>query len=175
MPDPTAESPEKLHTRHPTAADHGRVLAVLDEWWGGFGDAAGSQQRALLLPRLYFQHFTDSSYLVERADGRLVAFLVGFLSPADPAVAYIHFVGVDPALHRSGVARGLYTRFFEDAAARGARSVRCITSPGNSASLAFHNRLGFAIEPSQTLVDGVAVQRDYDGPGLDRVALTRTL
>jgi len=175
MPDPTVDSPEKLQTRHPTAEDHGRVLAVLDEWWGGSGGVAGSQQRALLLPRLYFQHFTDTSYLVERADGRLAAFLVGFLSPAHPDVAYIHVVGVDPALHRSGVARGLYTRFFEDVAPRGARSVRCITSPGNSASLAFHNRLGFAIEPSQTLVEGVAVQRDYDGPGLDRVAFTRSL
>lgn len=175
MPEPAADSPEEFHTRHPTAEDHGRVLAVLDEWWGDFGGAAGSQQRALLLPRLYFQHFTDTSYVVERADGRLVAFLVGFLSPAHREVAYIHFVGVDPALHRSGLARGLYTRFFECAAARGARSVRCITSPGNSASLAFHNRLGFAVEPSQTLVEGVAVQRDYDGPGLDRVAFTRSL
>jgi predicted GNAT superfamily acetyltransferase len=147
----------------------------MDEWWGDFGGAAGSQQRALLLPRLFFQHFTDSSYLVERADGQLVAFLIGFLSQSQPDVAYIHFVGVDPVLHRSGVARGLYNRFFEFAAARGAHSARCITSPGNSASLAFHASLGFAIEGSETVVDGVAVQRDYDGPGLDRVAFTRSL
>lgn len=175
MPDPTAVLLDELQTRHPTAEDHGRVLAVVDEWWGDFGGAVGSQQRALLLPRLFFQHFTDSSQLVERADGQLVAFLVGFLSQSQPEVAYIHFVGVDPVLHRSGIARGLYTRFFESAAVRGARSVRCITSPGNRVSLAFHASLGFAIEASQTLVEGVAVQRDYDGPGLDRVAFTRSL
>lgn len=175
MPDPTAVLPLVLHTRHPTTEDHEKVLAVLDQWWGHFGGAAGSQQRALLLPRLIFQHFTDSSYLVERADGELVAFLVGFLSQAQPEIAYVHFVGVDPTLHRSGVARGLYTRFFEHAAARGARTVRCITSPGNRASLAFHTSLRFAIESSQTVVEGVAVQRDYDGPGLDRVAFTRSL
>ena len=175
MQDSTALLSGDLHTRHPTAEDHGRVLAVLDQWWGDLGGAAGSRQRALLLPRLFFQHFTDSSYLVERSDGELVAFLVGFLSQAQPEVAYVHFVGVDPALHRAGVARGLYIRFFEQMAARGARHVRCITSPGNSASLAFHARLGFAIDPSQTLVGGVAVQRDYDGPGLDRIAFTRSL
>jgi len=150
------------------------VLAVMDEWWGDFGGAAGSHQRALLLPRLFFQHFTDSSYLVERADGRLVAFLIGFLSQSQADVAYIHFVGVDPVLHRSGVATGLYTRFFEFAAARGARSARCVTSPGNRTSLAFHTSLGFTVEGSQTVIDGVAVQRDYDGPGLDRVTFTRS-
>jgi hypothetical protein len=39
-----------------------------------------------------FQHFADTSYLAERADGRLIAFLVRCLSQSDPAVAYIHFV-----------------------------------------------------------------------------------
>jgi len=175
VPEATAASPEYLRTRYPTAEDHGKVLAVLDQWWGDFGGAAGSQQRALLLPRLFFQHFSDSSYLVEGADGQLVAFLIGFLSQFQPEAAYIHFVGVDPARHRSGVARGLYNRFFGHAAARGARAVRCITSAGNRNSIAFHTRLGFAIEPGPIVVEGVAVQRAHDGPGLDRVAFVRSL
>ena len=54
---------------------------------------------------------------------------------------------------------------------RGARSVRCITSPGNTTSLAFHIGLRFVVDPA-TLLDGVPVQRDYDGRGLDRVSLT---
>src|SRR5437016_73337 len=37
------------------------------EWWGGLGGQDGSKQRALLVPRLFFQHFTDTSYLVELA------------------------------------------------------------------------------------------------------------
>lgn len=68
----------------------------MDEWWGGFGGSAGAVQRAVLLPRLFFQHFTDSSWLAESSDGTLRGFLVGFLSPARSDVAYIHFVGVDP-------------------------------------------------------------------------------
>lgn len=66
-----------LPVRHPTAADHARVLAVMHSWWNDFGGTAGSQQRAALVPRLFFQHFCDTSYLVEE-DGHLVAFLVGF-------------------------------------------------------------------------------------------------
>ena len=166
--------PDGLALRHPFEGDHARVLAVIDQWWGG-GGSSGSVQRTLLLPRLFFQHFTDSSWLAESADGTLRAILVGFLSPSRPDVAYVHFVGVDPALRRAGVAAALYSRFFTHAVARGASTAACITSPGNAASLAFHTRLGFAVQPGDALVDGVPVHRDYDGPGLDRVVFSRPL
>ncbi|KQC34984.1 GNAT family N-acetyltransferase [Frankia sp. ACN1ag] len=169
------ELPDGLVLRHPSPDDQRRVLAVMDAWWTGFQGDAGSLQRSLLLPRLFFQHFTDSSYLVERDDGRLAAFLIGFVSQSQPEVAYVHFVGVDPSLHRRGVGALLYRRFFRLAAARGCRRVQCITSPGNTASLAFHTGLGFQVEPGDTTIDGVAVHRDYDGPGLPRVAFTRAL
>ncbi len=151
------------------------MLAVVDDWWGGSQGRAGSRRRALLLPRLFFQHFADTSYLVERVDGELVAFLIGFLSHAQPDVAYIHFVGVDPAQRRAGLGASLYHAFFEHVAQLGARTVKCITSPGNETSVAFHTGLGFALEPSESVIEDVPVQRDYDGPGLDRIAFTRTL
>ncbi|MFF4394362.1 GNAT family N-acetyltransferase [Streptomyces sp. NPDC001480] len=168
--------PEGLTARHPAADDHPRVLAVLEAWWGGLKGAAGARERALLLPRLYFQHFTTTSYLVEHADGEhgdgahadgeLAAFLVGFLSQTDPDAAYVHFVGVDPALHGRGVGRALYRSFFELARSDGRRFVHCVTSPQNTASQAFHTRLGFTVSP---------VRPDYDGPGLHRVTFTRDL
>jgi GNAT superfamily N-acetyltransferase len=156
----------ELSFRQPTEADHARVLAVLEPWWGGFKGADGARERALLVPRLYFQHFTTTSCLAEHPDGTLAAFLIGFRSQAEPATAYIHFVGVDPALHGQGVGRSLYAWFFDRARAVGARRVKCVTSPANTASRAFHGRLGFAASP---------VLPDYDGPGLDRVAFTRSL
>jgi hypothetical protein len=73
------------------------------------------------------------------------------------------------------VGAALYHRFFHDAAQRGAHTVQCITSPGNTTSLAFHTRLGFSVQTGDTLVDGVPVQPDYDGPGLDRIVFTREL
>jgi ribosomal protein S18 acetylase RimI-like enzyme len=159
--------------RRPVEEDHPRVLAVLDEWWGGSGGAAGSRERALLLPRLFFEHFADTSTVVEDAGGRLVAFLVGFLSPARPGTAYVHFLGVDPAVRRAGLGRWLHARFLSAAAQRGAREVRSVTSPGNAASIAFHTRLGFRVEPGDLVVDGVPVHADHDGPGLHRVVFSR--
>ncbi|MEX5719359.1 GNAT family N-acetyltransferase [Geodermatophilus maliterrae] len=169
----TPGPPPGWTVRSPDAGDHPRVLAVLDRWWGGFGGGAGSRERALLVPRLFLEHFADTSTLVEDADGRLVAFLVGFLSPARPGTAHVHFLGVDPAVRRGGLGRWLHARFGAVASERGAREVRCVTSPGNAASIAFHTRLGFRAEPGDLLVDGVPVHADHDGPGLHRVVLAR--
>ncbi|WP_405700180.1 GNAT family N-acetyltransferase [Streptomyces sp. NBC_00069] len=155
--------PSGLMARHLADDDHLRVLAVLDAWWGGLKGEAGSTERALLLPRLYFQHFTTTSFLVEHDGGEIAAFLVGFLSQTEPESAYVHFVGVDPALHGQGVGRALYRAFFELARSHGRRYVNCITSPENTASQAFHTRLGFTAS---------GVKADYDGPGLARVAFT---
>jgi pimeloyl-ACP methyl ester carboxylesterase/GNAT superfamily N-acetyltransferase len=144
--------------RAPTEADHARVMSVFVEWWGG-------RDVSDLLPRLFFQHFDDTSFVVEK-DGALVAFLIGFVSQSQPRVGYIHFVGVHPAHRRAGLGRALYERFFELARARGAREAHCVTATVNAASLAFHTRLGFTAS---------APIPDYDGPGDDRVAFKKTI
>ncbi|MFE6162518.1 GNAT family N-acetyltransferase [Streptomyces sp. NPDC056486] len=155
--------PGGLTARHLTEEDHLRVLAVVDAWWGGLKGQAGALERALLLPRLYFQHFTTTSFLIERDEEQLAAFLVGFLSQTEPDAAYVHFVGVDPQLHGQGIGRALYRAFFALARSHGRRYVHCVTSPQNTASRSFHTRLGFTVSP---------VKPNYDGPGLDRVAFT---
>ncbi|MDN5929535.1 MAG: GNAT family N-acetyltransferase [Pseudonocardia sp.] len=160
--------------RQPTEADHARVLAALESWWGGLGGVEGTAQRTALLPRLFFQHFTNTSLIVEE-DGELLGFLIGFLSQSQPDEAYIHFVGVAPALRGAGHGRQLYERFFTLVQPYGCRVVRAITSVTNVRSQAFHISMGFAVEHSETQVNGRSVQSDYDGPGLDRVTFIRIL
>ncbi|MGY1747374.1 N-acetyltransferase family protein [Blastococcus sp. SYSU D00695] len=176
-PDPVdlLDLPDGLTARHPTEADHPRVQATLGVWWGHLGGESGDLQRTLLLPRLWFQHVTGTSTIVEDGDGRVAAFLVGFRSPDRPDRAYVHFVGVDPDRRGSGLGRRLYEAFCSAMAGCGAREVRCITSPTNAASIAFHTRLGFVLEPGDRTEDGVPVHSDYDGPGLDRVSFVRPL
>ncbi len=170
----TGDALDGLVVRQPTADDHGRVLAVMDHWWDGLGGPEGVAWRASALPRLFFQHFSDTSFLLER-DGELAGFLIGFMSQREPEEAYIHFVGVAPARRGTGVGATLYRRFFALARARGRRRVRCVTGPANRASIAFHRAMGFHIEPGDLTVDGVPVLRGYDGPGLDRVSFVREL
>ena len=48
---------------------------------------------APMLPKLFFLHFEGTSFVAEDEDGKLVAFLIGFLSQTDPEEADVHFVG----------------------------------------------------------------------------------
>ncbi len=135
------------------------MTAVLDEWWGG------ERHMVDMLPRLFFMHFRDTSFVAER-DGELTGFLVGFFSQSDPEAAYVHFVGVSPRERGSGLGRVLYERFFEAARANGRRTISCVTSPANEGSIAFHRAIGFEPSPPQA---------GYDGPGEDRVVLSRSI
>lgn len=155
----------RIRSAEPT--DHAAVIRVLDAWWGG-------RHMADMLPRLFFVHFRPTSFVAEE-DGRLVGFLAGFRSQTDPAVAYVHFVGVEPGRRAAGVGRALYARLFEVVRGMGVSEVHAVTSPANRGSVAFHRAMGFELLPGDAEEDGVPYTVDYDGPGEARVRLRRAL
>jgi ribosomal protein S18 acetylase RimI-like enzyme len=142
--------------RHAEPADYGRVISVIDEWWGG-------RPMAPMLPKLFFVHFRDTSFVAEDG-GSLAGFLCGFRSQTYDDEAYVHFVGVDPQQRGSGLGRRLYDRFFEAVAPRSV--VRAVTSPVNERSVEFHRAIGFEVG---------RVDENYDGSGEARVLLVRRL
>jgi len=121
---------------------------------------------APMLPKLFFLHFEGTSFVAEREDGTLAGFLVGFLSQTSTDEAYVHYIGIAPDQRGSGLGRDLYERFFDAARSAGRTVVRCVTSPANESSVAFHQALGFEVD---------RVAEDYDGPGEDRVLLVKSL
>lgn len=161
----------ELTLRRPVEADHKQIVDVVNDWWAGQGG------RGLLPRRLWFQHFTGRSWIAETADGRLAGFLIGFISPDHPDVAYIHMVSTDPNLRRRGVARALYERFIADVQAAGVRQVRAVTWPGNRISIAFHTALEFTPDdgPGTQRLYGTSAVPDFDGDGEDRVLFSRVL
>jgi predicted GNAT superfamily acetyltransferase len=166
---PSNHLPMGVTLRRPHESDHGRVVGVILDWW----ELPATAHLPMLLPRLFFQHFTDTSLIAEDAAG-LAGFLIGFRSPSQADVAYIHFVGVRPDLRKAGLARALYETFFEEARTAGCRRVDAITGPSNRRSQAFHTAMGFQ-STGDTEIDGVLAWRDYDGPGEHRVGFTRAL
>jgi ribosomal protein S18 acetylase RimI-like enzyme len=143
--------------RNAEPADYLRVTAVIDEWWGG-------RQMAAMLPKLFFVHFRDTSFVAEDEDGGLAGFLCGFRSQTFPDEAYVHFVGVNPGTRGGGLGRELYERFFAAVAPR--TIVRAVTSPVNERSVAFHRAIGFELE---------RIDENYDGPSEARVLLVKRL
>ena len=142
--------------RHAEPGDYGCVITVIDEWWGG-------RRMAPMLPKLFFVHFHDTSFVAEDGDD-LAGFLCGFRSQTFADEAYVHFVGVDPAHRGGGLGRTLYERFFAAVAPR--TVVRAVTAPTNERSVAFHRSIGFEVE---------RVDEDYDGRGEARALLVKHL
>ena len=125
--------------RHAQPTDYGRVIQHVNAWWGG-------REMAPMLPKLFFLHFEGTSFVADDGEGRLAGFLVGFLSQTDSTDAYVHFVGVAPEQRGTGLGRELYERFFDAARDAGRSTIRCVTSPGNATSIAFHEALGFEVD-----------------------------
>ena len=156
--------------RRPTEADHVRLVGKVDDWWGG-------RRMHHLLPRLWLQHFTGTSWIAEDETGSPIGFLVGFVSPDHPDQAYIHMVATSPNVRKQGLGRALYERFIDDVRSRGVHQVTAITWPANRVSIGFHRAMGFAPDngPDTQRLYGTAAYPDYDGEGDDRAVFTREI
>lgn len=144
-----------VRLRSARPSDHGWIIESVDQWWG--------RPVASALPRLFLDHFANTSLVAEVDQGN-IGFLIGFLSPSQLSVAYIHFVGVHPAYRRTGVATELYDQFFRIAGDDGRDVISAITTPANVDSIRFHQRLGFETTPELP---------DYNRPGAPAVAFHR--
>ncbi len=156
-----------MEIRNAEPQDYYFVSAVINDWWDG-------RQMRDMLPKLFFTHFRETSFIVEQ-NGAVVGFLNGFFSQTFSDEAYIHFVGVHPDFRKAGVARVMYEQFFEAAKSHGKTLVRCVTSPVNKPSIAFHLRMGFEIEAGDAVGDGVSVHTNYDGKGESRVLFVKKM
>jgi len=108
-----------MHIRSLTKSDFDFLVSVIDGWWGW-------PTRDKLYP-VYLYQFGDTAFVAEEK-GRVIGFVVGFISQTDPREAYIHLVATGPgSRRRGGIARNLYKQFFAAVAAHGCQRVRAIT------------------------------------------------
>jgi ribosomal protein S18 acetylase RimI-like enzyme len=146
-----------LVTRSLCGTDFDDARAVADEW---FGHPVG-----LTMHRLFFDQLGSSGVWIGTDTGVMVGVLLGLRSQAEPELGYIHFHMVDPAWRGAGVGSRLYLTFFDQMSELGCTRVRALASPTRTASLRFHESLGFSGRR----------QNDYLGPGQDRVIFERSI
>ena len=160
-------APTPAQVRPAAPEDYGRIVERVDAWSRG-------RFVGVALPRSFFQHFADTSLLLFEG-GELAGVLVGFRSQAQPRVAYVHYLAVAPGSRRQGHGRVLYEAFIRRAQALGCREVQAIAPPVNSSLIAFHRQLGFEVVDGGGFACGIAVFRDYAGPGQHRVLFRKCL
>ena len=145
--------------RHAHPSDYGRVIQHVNAWWGG-------RDMAPMLPKLFFLHFEGTSFVAEDDEGKLVAFLIGFLSQTDSEEAYIHFVGVAPEHRGSGHRPGALR-----AVLRGRRGAGADARPLRHLA----RQRGLDRVPRVARFHRRERRKDYDGPGEDRVLFVKHL
>jgi ribosomal protein S18 acetylase RimI-like enzyme len=156
-----------MEIRSVKGSDYYVISPLINEWWGG-------KNMSEMLPKLFFDHFTNTSFIAEK-EGEIVGFLIGFLSQTHSNEAYIHFVGVHPEYRKHNIGKHLYNEFFYMVKQNGRNIVRCVTSPVNNVSIAYHTKMGVEIEEGDKRIDNVTVNTDYDGPKQDRVLFVKQL
>ncbi|MGF9966123.1 N-acetyltransferase family protein [Bacillus rhizoplanae] len=156
-----------MHIRKITPEDYTIIKSVMNDWWGG-------RQMADMLPKLFFVHFQETSFIIEK-DNEIAGFLCGFFSQTFEDEAYVHFIGVNPKYRRQGIASALYASFFDAVRSNGRHVVKAVTSPVNQKSIQFHCDLGFDIEKGDSEIEGVSVHTNYDGQGGSRVLFIKHL
>ena len=140
-----------------TPADYATILEEHASFWGE-RDLRPAHHPALV------HELADTSVALREEEGALVGYLFGFVVP-ESGVGYVHLIGVRTGYRRHGLATRLWGEFEHLARARGATSLKAITTPANEMSIGFHRSMGMAVER-------VA---DYAGPGQDRIVFTRPL
>lgn len=155
------ELPNGLEIRNSKPSDHPRIIGVLKNWWGG-------RDLTWMLPKLFLIHFNTTSFIVEKHD-KLIAFLIGFLSPARPMEGYIHFAGVHPDYRRIGLGKFLYNRFLKICKENDRDTIRACTSPINKGSIEFHKKMGFNVLKGNAEIEGIQVTLDYNKPNDPKV------
>jgi GNAT superfamily N-acetyltransferase len=153
--------------RNVVESDYNVMISVVDDWWAG-------RHMADMLPKLFFVHFKDTSFVIEE-DAKIVGFIIGFLSQTYLDEAYVHFMGVHPNHRKKGIGQQLYETFFATVKKERRNIVRSVTAPINRNSIIFHIKMGFEIEQGDSMLDGISFSTDYDGPGQDRVLFVKTL
>ena len=151
-----------------TKRDFDAAYADFERFWPGRRGL-----RALLHP-IYLYQFGETASAIRDGD-ELVAYLLGFLTPAAPPEGSIQMVAVGEDRGGRGLARHLYRHFEAEPRRRGAAALRAVTTPGNLGSIAFHQALDFEAVEGDMRVGPVPVLTDSAGPGQHRVVFVKRL
>ena len=148
-----------------TKEDFNQVLDEYGQFW--------EHDRAVALhhPTIIYE-FGDSSFVIKE-NGRVLAYLFGFLSQTEPT-GYVHLLSVRRGFRRQGLANRLYAHFEQFARSHGCTRLKAITSPVNTLSIDFHRSIGM-LPTGEPDSQGLPVVKGYSGPGLDRVVFQKEI
>jgi predicted GNAT superfamily acetyltransferase len=150
-------------------SDFNECVAIARRTWPQF-----LEREAIF--HIFCKYFRNTCFVNEE-DGKVNAFLLGFISQVSPDEAYVHLIISDRSAQRRGIARALYMEFFRVVRQSGTMRVRLTVDPANKASLTFHHKLGFQPEIVGERIQAgeVWAVKNFNGENLHMVPFVREL
>lgn len=129
-----------------------------------------------LIHPMFYRDFYKTCFSARTFDGRLIGFVLGFVSQDNEGEGYIHAAFVHPDFRRKSVAKNLYSKIYWAFLNRGVKKARLITTVENTFSQSFHQSLGFdyASECDKE-INGIPVASNYYGAGKDRAVMEKDI
>ena len=116
---------------------------------------------------LYARLFA-STCPVALVDEAVAGAVIAMRSQEDPAEIYIQDVMTHPDHRRKGVAAALVDVVRSRGQQWGCQRIYLTSEPDNTAAYAAWTSMGFTNGPGDYTIDGVAIIRNFKGPGKDR-------
>ena len=142
-----------------TMDDYSQITKDIVDFWG-------SDRTLSLHHSMFIYEFGNTAFVV-REGNRVIGYLFGFLSQTSET-GYVHLLGVRESAQRKGMGHLLYHHFINYLRPIGYKKVKAMTTPGNSKSISFHQKLGMTLLGEKNF-EGIEVMKNYSGPGQDRV------
>jgi GNAT superfamily N-acetyltransferase len=148
-----------------TQNDFHEILTDIADFWGS--------ERLLNTHHPMFIHeFGDTAFVI-RDDGKVIAYLFGFLSQTQKT-GYVHLIGVRQRHQNKGLGTQLYEHFTNYVESKGYIKLKAITTATNQLSISFHKKIGMRLLGEKN-ENGTEVIKNYSGPGQDRVVFEKDI
>jgi ribosomal protein S18 acetylase RimI-like enzyme len=140
-------------------SDFHEILADISDFWG-------SDRTSNFHHPMFIHEFGDTAFVI-RDNGKVIAYLFGFLSQTEKT-GYVHLIGVRQTFQNKGLGKLLYDHFTTHVKNKGYTKLKAITMATNQLSISFHKKIGMKLLGTKN-EDGIEVVKDYAAPGQDRV------
>lgn len=126
----------------------------------------------LQLPRLFFKHFSFTSFIISDAKD-VLGVMIAFPSLYQANTACIHLLAINPHHKELGIEKELFKLLKETTAQYRVNKVEYILHPQHHAFIELCKRLEFETKTGDKVVGTISTFSDYDGIGQDRAIFVK--
>ncbi|MES0491546.1 MAG: GNAT family N-acetyltransferase [Leptospirales bacterium] len=152
--------------------DYNIILENIEDYWEV--DEEKIKKIKILHHPIFLYQFVNTCFVIKKKFN-VIAYLFGFFSQKETDAAYIHMIATHKNQRNNGYAKKLFSHFENISRENKKTCIKAITSPSNKESINFHQKIGMLPQKSDTVENGICIQKDYSGLGNHMVLISKKI